>query len=235
MLEGSYDELLVIPGFFDLPGSTHKHARVTRIYVSQKDTCYNGQERPNQPHIVNRCHWDFLTRRSGRKNWGIPKHLARFSFSHPPSGPKMMATKSLKVEVFPPNPSATTPFFVARLEPIRWAPSMPFSTKIAPYMGLDVQLVQPPLQASEEAGQEELTGSDGWLKTLPYLYSPKARLMRVDLQQPVSAGNASHQHASKPSQDVEDIQKWWPAIKPWSIGLWLEDSTLVFGKPERLQ
>lgn len=46
-LEGSYDELVLIPGFFDLPGSTKKYSRITRIYVSQKETCYNGQEHPS--------------------------------------------------------------------------------------------------------------------------------------------------------------------------------------------
>lgn len=104
---------------------------------------------------------------------------------------------------------------------------MPFSTKTAPYIGLDAHLVQPPLPASGEAGKEELTGSEGWLKSLPYLYSPKARVMWVDVQQPAGTGSVSH--------DVEGVRKWWPTIKPWSIGLWLEDATIVMGKPEKLQ
>lgn len=158
---------------------------------------------------------------SGRKNWGIPKHLARFSFTCPPSG------SLLKVEVFPPDPSATTPFFVAQLRPMRWAPSVPFSTKTAPYVGLDTHLVQPPLPASAEAGEEELAGTDGWLKTLPYLYSPRARLMWVDVRQPSGAeGNAS--------RDAGDVRSWWPTIRPWSIGLWLEDATIVFERPQSI-
>lgn len=43
---GPYDELLLVPGFFkyDGPnGETRKNVRITRIYVSQKYTCWNGR------------------------------------------------------------------------------------------------------------------------------------------------------------------------------------------------
>lgn len=53
--KGSYDELLLIPGFFNVPGAppTNKHGRITRIYVSQRDTCYNGQDGlpPQYPYV----------------------------------------------------------------------------------------------------------------------------------------------------------------------------------------
>ena len=40
---GPYDELVFIPGNFETPqGKGKKNLRVTRIYVSQRDTCYNG-------------------------------------------------------------------------------------------------------------------------------------------------------------------------------------------------
>ena len=40
---GPYDELMLIPGAFDVPGQNKKRLRITRIYVSQKDTMYNGK------------------------------------------------------------------------------------------------------------------------------------------------------------------------------------------------
>ena len=42
---GPYDELVVMPGYFDTPVGGKKGARNTRItaiWVSQKDTCWNG-------------------------------------------------------------------------------------------------------------------------------------------------------------------------------------------------
>lgn len=96
-----------------------------------------------------------------------------------------------------------------------------------PYVGLDAHLVQPPLPASEQAGEEELTGSNGWLKTLTYLYSPNISPVWVDVQQPAGKGNPSH--------DIGTTQGWWPTIKPWTIGLWLRDATLVVETPEKIQ
>lgn len=43
---GPYDELLLIPGYFDTPVGGGKKGlrnnRITAIWVSQKDTCWNG-------------------------------------------------------------------------------------------------------------------------------------------------------------------------------------------------
>ena len=47
---GPYDEIVLIPGEFETPGKKERGSRITRIYVSQKETCYNG-----------------------RRNWNIPK------------------------------------------------------------------------------------------------------------------------------------------------------------------
>lgn len=42
---GPYDELLIIPGNYGVPGGLQKgksRLRISRIYVSQKQTCYSG-------------------------------------------------------------------------------------------------------------------------------------------------------------------------------------------------
>lgn len=47
---GPYDELVLIPGSFEYfvdDGDNfrkRRNLRITRIYVSQKDTCYNGRK-----------------------------------------------------------------------------------------------------------------------------------------------------------------------------------------------
>ena len=179
---------------------------------------------------------DVLTRTcSGRKNWGIPKHLARFAFSHPPATPGTGSPdQPLKIEVFAPDDQATKPFFSATLQPLRWAPAMPFTTKIMPYSGLDVHLVQPPLPASRDPDEDGETSSEGWLKCLPDLYSPRARGMWVDLHQ---GGGASA--TTKPVETTAllgnaDLDQWWPKTNPWRLGLWLEQATLTFPAPDVL-
>ena len=42
---GAYDEFALLPGDFDSPGGG-KNARITAIYVSQEETCYNGGPLP---------------------------------------------------------------------------------------------------------------------------------------------------------------------------------------------
>lgn len=55
---GPYDELMILPGDFEVPESAKgtelkgkKKLRITRIYVSQKDTIYNGTP-PPLPHTL---------------------------------------------------------------------------------------------------------------------------------------------------------------------------------------
>lgn len=54
---GPYDELLVIPGSFEIPRHDgqpqgRKNLRITRIYVDQKDTNYNGAGQGNWIHVL---------------------------------------------------------------------------------------------------------------------------------------------------------------------------------------
>ena len=44
---GPYDELLIIPGSYAVPGGKFKgktQLRATRFYVSQRETTYNGRK-----------------------------------------------------------------------------------------------------------------------------------------------------------------------------------------------
>ncbi|KAL1795387.1 hypothetical protein ACET3X_007203 [Alternaria dauci] len=149
---GPYDELLIVPGNFTVPQptsttSSHPHIkipkkaqRISRIYVSQRTTTYNG-----------------------RLNWNIPKHLARFSFSSPPTAAGASPPSSLTVQVFPPGTKegdGGAPFFACTLKPWTWVPAMPLNTK---YLPLSMAAAQPPVPAAsgyESALGEVLAGGE---------------------------------------------------------------------------
>jgi len=193
---GTYNELLVMPGFFDVPAHDgqpkRKYLRITRIYVDQKNTTYNG-----------------------RRNWNIPKHLARFTFSNLSNPPR------IRCQVFSADPTITVPFFSATIQPFRWAPSFRYSTRWSPYMGLQVTLVQPPLPASGKEDEEELCGTDKWASFLPQLECKRAQLAWVETEQPDGEGDEEVAAAS-----------CWPKIKPWKVGMCLEDSDFVCPAPD---
>ncbi|CAJ2501259.1 Uu.00g041120.m01.CDS01 [Anthostomella pinea] len=164
---GPYDELIVCPGAFayekgdeKVRRTTKKNARITRIYVSQKYTCWNG-----------------------RTNWNIPKHLAKFEWGELTDG-------STSVKVYPHDTSGDVseaqasdrPLFQATFQPIRWAPRFPFSLSWLKYIGFDASLVQPPLPAGDGA-QGELPGTDRWARIMPAQSTRRAMVGWVDMSQ----------------------------------------------------
>jgi hypothetical protein len=208
---GSYDELLILPGYFKVKGGKHdgkSRFRVSRIYVSQKETTYNGM-----PLLLSGARLGpKLICCLGRKNWNIPKHLARFEFSSPPVGEKDWPAEGLKVSVYPVGSDASSqtvkPFFSVVLSPIRYTPSFPFSTKWLP---MNLTMVQPPIPAGQEG---YLCGTGTWKACDAVQHSSHAKLMSVQT-----------------SEDV-DHKGHWPAVKPWSFGIGLLDATLEVTKPE---
>ncbi|KAI1756535.1 hypothetical protein F4782DRAFT_537649 [Xylaria castorea] len=163
---GPYDELIVCPGYFDYEieedgrRKVKKNARISRIYVSQKYTCWNG-----------------------RTNWNIPKHLARFEWDGLDGG-------ATAVRVYPHDTTGDSsesrpnnvPLFQATFKPMRWTPSFPFSLSWMQYLGLNASLVQPPLPAGE-GSQGELPGTDRWCKIVPSQTTKRASLAWADLSQ----------------------------------------------------
>jgi len=139
---GPYDELIYIPGFFKTPFSKTPKYRITRIYVSNLDTLYNG-----------------------RKNWGIPKHLAVFNFNED--------ITRVEVSLPPQDGIDQEPFFIGRINKgILGMLSIPITTWIFP-MDLDFQ--QPPLNDlsivnSQDDGKAEVgaIGTKDWFSWSPY-------------------------------------------------------------------
>ncbi|KAI4251285.1 MAG: hypothetical protein LQ352_004947 [Teloschistes flavicans] len=188
---GPYDEMILIPGNFNVPGHG-SYTRITRIYVSQRDTTYNG-----------------------RKNWNIPKHIARFKYTGDFCAPPFT------VQLFPEDPTIETPFFTASLKPLSiWTPSFPFSSRITKWIGLPDSFVQPPLPEGEP--KNIICGTDDWFKCQAKLYSPKTKLVWMDMKQP-----------GKKSGEARE--NWWPGIRRWQIGMWLQNAQLDLGDPEILK
>ena len=80
-------------------------------------------------------------------------------------------------------------------------------------------MVQPPLP--EGKPKDVMCGTDAWYKSEVSMYSPKAKLVWMDLQQP---GN----------EVVKGQENWWPGVKRWHLALWLQDAVLELGHPEVL-
>ncbi|KAK7970620.1 hypothetical protein PG996_000951 [Apiospora saccharicola] len=200
---GPYDELIVCPGFFTYhemeDGQIKKKSapRITRIYVSQKYTCWNG-----------------------RKNWNIPKHLARFEFKDLPDG-------STTVKVYPHDTdddvaetyASEIPFFQAKIRSLQWAPSFPLSSNLLKYIGIDISLVQPPLPTGD-GSQKELPGTDHWTKVVPGQKTKNACLTWVDMWQ-----------GSETITTRDGYENFWPGLGRWQLGLKMEDADIEFGEP----
>ncbi|KAI1122389.1 hypothetical protein F5Y10DRAFT_287226 [Nemania abortiva] len=162
---GPYDELIVCPGHFSYDVEeggkrTKTNLRISRIYVSQKYTCWNG-----------------------RTNWNVPKHLARFEFDDLDDGTTVVRvyphdTTGDIAEALP----SDVPLFQAKFTPLRWAPSFPFSVSWLQHLGMDPALVQPPLPAGE-GSQGELPGTDRWCKITPGEATKRASLAWADMSQ----------------------------------------------------
>jgi len=220
---GPYDEMLLAPGNFEYnvneDGKDVKKSnlRITRIWVSQKHTCYNG-----------------------RKNWNIPKHLARFEFIE-------LATGRTEIRVFPHDTggvpgeakASDTPYFTAIYTPSPYLPAFPASLRIFGYIGIDLSLVQPPLPKGD-GSQGELPGTQGWHKILPVEYTKKARIGWFDLRQTRDSsidqsdpterdsllGHENRQNVKKASEDT--FQNGFPGLGRWRFGIKMEDATANF-------
>ena len=102
---------------------------------------------------------------NGRKNWNIPKHLAKFNVLDQPDGAVAFSVSL---------PEATAPFFDAILRPAPYFGRLHFpynSNVTGPYL----TLYQPPLPAGTE---DYAVGTEKWTKFKP-LFKSKSSLSRI--------------------------------------------------------
>ncbi|MCJ1392652.1 hypothetical protein MMC18_005522 [Xylographa bjoerkii] len=161
----------------------------------------------------------------------------------------------MKVEVFPNDTTGDSsesiasvrPFFTGIYSPVSYIPRFPFSTRIAGYLGIDFNLVQPPLPEGDTKSGE-LPGTKKWCKSLPLLYSNRTSMTWVDLRQvakgadgalgkprqEVAASTAGDLDGTGPGKSADGVysesENWWPGLGRWQIGLKMEDATIEFGE-----
>ncbi|KAL2824969.1 hypothetical protein BJY01DRAFT_262807 [Aspergillus pseudoustus] len=129
---GAYDELLWIPGAFEIPWSGEQTYRATRAYVSTDDSVSIG-----------------------RRNWNVPKMLANFEFTPSESGHLPYS----RVSVSPYD--ETEPFMQLDLQPMFLGsrPFLPINTK---YVPINFLFDFPPLPESGDNSHHALIGTSDW-------------------------------------------------------------------------
>ncbi|KAF7555774.1 hypothetical protein G7Z17_g1864 [Cylindrodendrum hubeiense] len=157
---GPYDELIVVPGSFDYTrddaqGRKHtaRNPRISRIYVSQKHTCYNG--------------------RKTRFDWSDSPNGATTVKVFPHDTDPQDAAEAT---------ASPVPFFQATFKPWRFAPSFPFRTSWIDYLGITTTLALPPLP-NGNGSQGELPGTDRWCTIIPQQYSRRTMVGWFDIAQ----------------------------------------------------
>jgi hypothetical protein len=242
---GPYDELLMVPGFFereDIATSKNgekisvkrKSPRCTRIYVSQERTCWNGRK-SEFSHILEHDVQLIFISINISIDWNIPKHLADFKFSTLNDG-------SVSISVYPriadssgvESMKSTTAFFSATFKTIPYLPSFPFSTGPLKYLGLDIAMVQPPLPAGKGVYNEVVgTEGEGWCKVQALEWAKNCKLGWFDLrvdggeEEMLLAGN-ERRGDSRPEHE-----NWWPGMGRWQIGVVMHDAVIEFPKGDR--
>jgi hypothetical protein len=146
---------------------------------------------------------------TGRKNWNIPKHVARFAFTRvqPDS-----VLSPVKLEVFPLSPANAAPFFSAVATPSNWVPNFSFNFRSLPQ---DILLVQPPVP-SQEPDAYSMVGTDRWVWILLGLRG-KAEIVRY-----TPGGEGSD--GVKLGEYADGVG--FPKIKPWRLGVHIKDSII---------
>ncbi|RDA88431.1 hypothetical protein CP532_5614 [Ophiocordyceps camponoti-leonardi (nom. inval.)] len=164
---GPYDEMVIMPGKFEWSRNgrfdkpeTRQNIKTTRVYVSQKHTCYNG-----------------------RLNWNVPKHLAKFEWADNHDG-------SRTVRVYPHDTAGDVReasadshiFFQAKMKKASYMPSFPSSSRWLERLGVDIKCVNPPLPAGN-GSQGELPGTSRWCSWSPSIDCSKTDLAWFDIRQ----------------------------------------------------
>ena len=104
----------------------------------------------------------------GRRNWNVPKHLAKFTFT-----PSETVTGGTEIRIYAPTHIDgqqdtifnVKPFFAALVQPSMLPiPALPLNLTYSP---MSLVLVQPPLEQSDSVEKDGLVGTKRWCSILP--------------------------------------------------------------------
>ncbi|KAF2214709.1 hypothetical protein CERZMDRAFT_36547 [Cercospora zeae-maydis SCOH1-5] len=229
---GPYDELLIIPGFFSFEnnGKREEMTRVSRIYVSQKYTAWNG-----------------------RKNWNIPKHLARFDWTYGDDGSASVKvypfdTTGDPAEAFP----SEKPFFQMTFAPllpqnllsntlttflpgllnsgVNLNPTIPFTTDLYALLGINATLYQPPVPQGHDVFGAITSGGPYWKAVVPGQHSTNATLGLINMDQTGGDGQETGVNAV----GDEWYPNFWPGLPKNNVALRLRNATITFSEATEL-
>jgi len=209
---GPYDELIYIAGKFSLPDEDGKTKiagnRITRIYVSTKESTANG-----------------------RRNWNIPKEVADFKYTHKPDGSWDLAVSVTSTS----SSESTKPFFHISTHPIPILGSLriPISYGI---LGSFMRILQPPVPKGPPGSPPEVVGSDTnadgstkeakWASLVPMT---KGKMYLATYRPQISL--AGQEEGEKGRMVIADGVHF-PAVVPWSVAICVEDGDIDFGVSE---
>jgi hypothetical protein len=163
-------------------------------------------------------------------DWNIPKHLANFKF-------KDLPNNSASISVYPREQGSSEnssmldkkPFFTATYKPISYLPKFPSSTNLFKYLGIDLNLVQPPLPQGSKA-DVELARTHQWTMVKSLEWSSKTSLGWWDMKQSPRIGEDETPTRSSEDSDpvAGEFENWWPGIGRWRLGMKMEEATIEF-------
>jgi hypothetical protein len=85
---------------------------------------------------------------------------------------------------------------------------------------MDLHLTQPPLPSSDKEGEEEICGSDKWLRSFTTATCKNTKGCWVNVEQS--------------NEGQHDVDGWWPKVRPMKIGMWMEGTDFAISEPEVL-
>ncbi|KAM3422293.1 hypothetical protein BST61_g2652 [Cercospora zeina] len=236
---GPYDEMFIVPGFFqyDRDGQKKRGVRVSRIYVSQKYPAWTSRRLWNQPKHLARFEWTdgpgdatsvrvfpFDTRGEGLPE-DTPSDKPWFQASYSPLIPEDLLTQTLPLLA---SNGLLCGLLGNTLPDLN--PQLPFTTDLFKLVGINATLVQPPVPAgNDKFGAIVPSVPEGaWKAIDPFQQSGQTTVGSINLDQ---AGGDGEQEGVNAVGD-EYYPNFWPGLPLVNIALKLKDAKIIFGAPE---
>ncbi|KAK4498336.1 hypothetical protein PRZ48_010994 [Zasmidium cellare] len=219
---GPYDEMFIIPGFFEYEneGKVERNVRVSRIYVSQKYCVWNARKIWNQPkHLAN---FDWTTNADGSESVKVYPYdtTGDETESHPSTKPWFQMVYSF---LLPENLNLNLGILNLDLD---LNPEIPFSSDLYGLLGINATLIQPPLPQGNDSFGALASGGEFWKSVVPGQFSDKTSVGTMNLDQ--SGGDGEEESVNAVGDEFEEA--FWPGLLKTSVALKMEDATLTFSE-----
>ncbi len=104
---------------------------------------------------------------------------------------------------------------------MKYVPSFPFSTKYLKYLGIDLELVQPPMPEGK-GSLGELAGTNEWHKLVGFSQTSRnTSLAWADMSQQDENGEVP-----------DEYENFFPGLRRWNIAVKMPETHIHFPSPE---